>query len=35
MKDDYTSIPRCLGGFGEINFGKHLNNYCEKESELM
>lgn len=22
MKDDSTSIPRCLGGFGEINFGK-------------
>ena len=22
MKDDYTSVPRCLGGFGEINFGK-------------
>ena len=22
MKDDYTSVPRCLGGFGKINFGK-------------
>ena len=22
MKDDKTFTPRCLGGFGEINFGK-------------